>query len=263
MADGMLEKKVGPLPAGVWAAAIGAGLLLAIYMRRTQTSSGPAISDESAPRGGSAVGNGSVGGWTATTPGALQQSGYADNEAWRKAATNYLISLGYDPVASDTALRRYLGGRTVSALEQPLINKALAFMGPPPQKINVTPGPITPPNDNPPSGGGNGGNTGGGIFSLVKWALDWVIGDVAVSTKNDGTNISVGIKPANDKAKNVPTATVSIPSTWTVKTGDTLESIAKDTYGSSLQADRIYNANLNKITDANNLVPGTVLTIPQ
>jgi nucleoid-associated protein YgaU len=51
-------------------------------------------------------------------------------------------------------------------------------------------------------------------------------------------------------------------STYTVKKGDSLSTISKHFYGDQKFWKRIYDANKDKIKDANKLKVGTVLTIP-
>jgi len=48
----------------------------------------------------------------------------------------------------------------------------------------------------------------------------------------------------------------------TVKKGETLCGISKQYYGTENEWDRIFNANRNRIIDANKLRPGTRITIP-
>lgn len=50
--------------------------------------------------------------------------------------------------------------------------------------------------------------------------------------------------------------------TYTVKSGDCLWNIAKKYYGNGAQYTKIYNANRDKIKNANLIYPGQVLTIP-
>lgn len=52
------------------------------------------------------------------------------------------------------------------------------------------------------------------------------------------------------------------PKTYTVKSGDCLWNIAKKYYGNGAQYTKIYNANRDKIKNANLIYPGQVLTIP-
>ena len=51
--------------------------------------------------------------------------------------------------------------------------------------------------------------------------------------------------------------------TYTVKAGDSLSKISEQFYGTSGQYMRIFEANRDKLTDANKIQPGQVLKIPQ
>lgn len=53
-----------------------------------------------------------------------------------------------------------------------------------------------------------------------------------------------------------------LPTTYTVKSGDCLWNIAKKYYGNGAKYTKIYNANKDKIKNANLIYPGQVLTIP-
>ena len=51
--------------------------------------------------------------------------------------------------------------------------------------------------------------------------------------------------------------------TYTVKPGDSLSKISEQFYGTAGQYMRIFEANRDKLTDANKIQPGQVLKIPQ
>jgi nucleoid-associated protein YgaU len=59
-----------------------------------------------------------------------------------------------------------------------------------------------------------------------------------------------------------PVEKPSTPATYTVKKGDSLSKIAKRMYGDENAWHKIFDANKDKIKDANKLKVGTVLTIP-
>ena len=50
---------------------------------------------------------------------------------------------------------------------------------------------------------------------------------------------------------------------YTVRSGDTLSSIARQFYGDADQFPRIFEANRNQIFDPNQIFPGQVLRVPQ
>jgi len=70
---------------------------------------------------------------------------------------------------------------------------------------------------------------------------------------------------ADIKATGAPaqSATGSAGRTYTVKPGDTLSKIAKETLGNAGAYMDIFNANKDQLTDPNQITPGQVLTIPQ
>lgn len=294
-----LDKKVGPLPAGVWAAAIGVGLLFAFYMNKRSGSANS--SSNSLATAGSGTADGSVGGWVATTPTTLQTTKvFTSNEQWGQAAISYLIGQNYDAGLSDAAIRNYLGGLQVSIQQQPLVDAAIKGLGPPPELLNPISGPTPSTPITPPSQGGGGPtNTppptnNGGLFGFLFGLVDSFLGNVSGSVSginvpvngqnyqvsgsygNDNGTITVvnpdGSKTtvdANAQATTTSNATTTGVATttgmrsYTVVTGDTLQSISYKMYGSYLQGSKIYNANLSTIPDQQNLIPGTILSIPE
>ncbi len=63
-------------------------------------------------------------------------------------------------------------------------------------------------------------------------------------------------------ASSVRSGQGSVSRTYTVKAGDSLSKIAKEHYGDPNQYNKIFEANRDKLTDANKLHPGQVLVIP-
>lgn len=61
--------------------------------------------------------------------------------------------------------------------------------------------------------------------------------------------------------------TVAVPAPeskfYTVKSGDTLSKISKEFYGDANQYNKIFEANVPLLKDANSIYPGQVLRIPQ
>jgi nucleoid-associated protein YgaU len=66
---------------------------------------------------------------------------------------------------------------------------------------------------------------------------------------------------ANIKASGQRTATAERP-TYTVKTGDTLSTIAKQLLGDANAYMDIFNANLDQLSDPDKIKPGQVLKVP-
>ncbi len=70
--------------------------------------------------------------------------------------------------------------------------------------------------------------------------------------------------PISEEAEELEVAQVSqpAPTTYTVKSGDTLEKISAKVYGSSKQWRRIYEANRDRLSSPNRIYPGQKLAIP-
>jgi nucleoid-associated protein YgaU len=60
-----------------------------------------------------------------------------------------------------------------------------------------------------------------------------------------------------------PPASAAAAATYTVKAGDTLSKIAKETLGDAGAYMKIFNANTDQLSDPNKIRPGQVLKIPQ
>jgi hypothetical protein len=163
-----LKQKAGPLPIGVW---IAAALVIYLYMRKksgsttTGTQTDPAgnvgvidpatgyVSGTSEDQAALAQQSGGTGlGNSSGTSGASTVGGqYADNTAWASVAINYLVSLGEDPVAVNSAITQYLASQPLTTEQQSLVNLAIQRLGSPPQPPQ--PGTAPPPVVSPPSPG--------------------------------------------------------------------------------------------------------------
>ena len=73
--------------------------------------------------------------------------------------------------------------------------------------------------------------------------------------------IPIGTTAGRGGAVASPSATVG-PRTYTVKAGDTLQSIAQEIYGDATRANLIFEANRDQIKDADAIQVGMVLKIP-
>jgi LysM repeat protein len=68
---------------------------------------------------------------------------------------------------------------------------------------------------------------------------------------------------ADIKAVGPAPSAASEQTTYTVKSGDTLSKIAKETLGNASAYMEIFNANKDQLTDPDKIKPGQVLKIPQ
>jgi nucleoid-associated protein YgaU len=82
----------------------------------------------------------------------------------------------------------------------------------------------------------------------------------AIKTIPDWPNEVVADIQATQKAS---AASSSATRTYTVKPGDTLSKIAKETLGSASEYMEIFNANRDQLIDPDKIKPGQVLKIPQ
>lgn len=147
-------KMIGPLPLGAWVVVVGGGLGYTLWNRRNGSGGGsdsPTVVDDTSGTPG--VGDGSVGGWTPTTPGTSTSGGGTglltidDNDEWASAAIRYLISQGYDATVSTSAISKYVNAEPLSPAEFTLLGRALLYLGPPP---TILPAPTQVPTTAPP-----------------------------------------------------------------------------------------------------------------
>jgi hypothetical protein len=179
-AGSFLTRKVGPLPLGVW---LVAAIAIYWYMsRRSASSSGGAAQgpgNQTDPAGNTGYIDPSTGYVygspedTAQLQAEGQQSGsgsgssqnpavgstYDNNNAWGRAAINYLAGLGIDASVANQSVQLYLTSQPLTTSQQANVNLAIQALGPPPD----LPGPVTgnpPPVTTPPGGSPPPGGTG-------------------------------------------------------------------------------------------------------
>ena len=155
-----LKQKIGPLPLWVWlvvAAAIwwyftrGSSSLTGSSSTTDTTGAVDPITGESyAQELGAAEDQLSTqaAGQTGTA------GGYADNNAWARAAVDYLVGTGVDPTQANEAIQQYLASATLTTQQQADVNLAIQAIGSPPDlpgPVGTPPGPVTTP---PGAGGG-------------------------------------------------------------------------------------------------------------
>lgn len=246
-----LGKQVGPLPLGAWIAVVGGGLGLAYYSYRNNLTTAPA-DDSAVGYDPNNIGNGAVGGWEQTQPSSNTTTPSLEtNEAWGRAATNWLIAQGYDASESDSAIRKYLAGNdpAPSIKEYVLQGLALAHFGAPPNPL--------PPSLNPPP-------------------------SIPIGTGNEPAPTPVIItRPPEQTVQTAPPAPAPPPAPASVRwyvvkpwpqKGSSLWTIAEIFYGNGNQYTRIYNANrtgvrrpdgsMGMISNPNLIQPGWKLYIP-
>lgn len=154
------------LPLYLWAVAGVAGVYIARSYRNRQESS--ATEDDGTLNAGSdsAFGAGLGANGAVLVPGgafdSTTSSTLADNDAWRVAAVNYLVSMHYDALAAARAIDKYLSGDPLGTrANQIMVEAALRRLGPTPEPVPapigqpppVKPPPPPPPVKQPPAGG--------------------------------------------------------------------------------------------------------------
>lgn len=175
-AGSIFTKKIGPLPAGVWL--IVAGLIYYYVKKRGETGGSAGTQTDPAGNTGainpatgyvygtsedqSALGGINTGGISSSNTDTSTTGGqYKDNDSWASAAINYLVGIGIDPTAANSAVQQFLASQVLTTNQQADVNLAIQRIGAPPSppQPGSSPGPIvTPPSPgttyatNPPSG---------------------------------------------------------------------------------------------------------------
>lgn len=143
-----LTKKVGPLPLGVWIIAGGAGVAIAVYMRRqsaaqdqtpteTDTTDWNLGGNTDTPAG--VGGSAGAGGGVAPLPTAP-----ADNDEWFRRASDALVARGMSGTVVNAALGHFLSGESLSDQDRAIVDAAIRAEGNPPTA--PPPAPNKPPN---------------------------------------------------------------------------------------------------------------------
>ena len=159
-----LTKKLGPLPVGVWIAAAG-GIWWYLQKRQgggaitggTDAAGNAGLINPStgfaygSPQDLAAIGAGGSGGTTSGSGGSTVGGTYPDNTAWASAAINYLVGLGIDPTAANSAIEQFLSSQQLTTDQQADVNLAIQRLGAPPSPPQ--PGTAPPPVVHPPSPG--------------------------------------------------------------------------------------------------------------
>lgn len=221
-----LTRKLGPLPAWMYLV-LAAGAWYYLQRRKTAASTAAAAATGTAAAGGTVgtdpAGNtgqidpqtGYVYGTPEDTAALQQQSGsasssgkYSDNNAWGQAAINYLVGLGEDATAANSAISAYLGSQTLTTAQQAMVNSAIQALGAPPQPpaptsttpVVAPPGGATTYATNPPTGLAVTSTTATSIG--LKWNAATNATGYTVTAAADGS-------PAQTVTVTSPLATVS------------------------------------------------------
>jgi hypothetical protein len=164
-AGNFLTHKVGPLPVGIWMVAAG-GIYL--YVKRKNTAAGPGGPTALTPAGtvattggigSSDMSHGGGSGGDTGSGGNTVAGQYSTNDAWGRAAVNFLVARGVDPTVANSAITQFLASQNLTADQQAQVNLAIQSLGAPPNlpQPGTAPPPITTPPGtiyaaNPPTG---------------------------------------------------------------------------------------------------------------
>ena len=150
-----LGKQIGPLPLGVWIAAVGGGLGLAYFARKRSAAKVtpgaldaanlPADNTSTQPGAGNlSPRQGDAGDFGGNNPGAAQfgvtVAAPQTNDQWMQLAERRLLGMGFAPLLVDHALTAYLYGGQLTVSDRAVVAEALLTAGPPPS----TPPPADP-----------------------------------------------------------------------------------------------------------------------
>ena len=96
------------------------------------------------------------------------------------------------------------------------------------------------------------------IWDAIKTVPSWQQEIVADVKARGGAAAPRAQQPQSQQSQSAPA-----PTTYTVKSGDTLSKIAKEYLGDANAYMDIFNANRDQLTDPDMIKPGQVLKIPQ
>lgn len=158
---GFLTRKAGPLPIGVWIIAVGGGIAIAVYMRRTAGAGAEVpteVDDQGFNQGGNTFTPGGVGGSAGTSNVNPLPTAPADNDEWLQRAADYLVGKGLSGSQVAHSLGKWLGGETLTQQDRAIVDMAIQAIGnpptAPPPSPNAPPVPPTiPPRQVPPMPG--------------------------------------------------------------------------------------------------------------
>lgn len=229
-----LKRKIGPLPAGVWIAGFA---VIWWFLQKRQKSGGSAgqqvdpagntgsidpatgyVYGTPADQAALSANNAGTGTSSTTGSGGSTTAGaYPDNNTWAVAAINYLVGIGIDPTAANSAIQQFLASQALTTDQQADVNLAIQRIGAPPSppQPGTAPSPIvTPPTGgtiyatNPPTGltvssksGSSLGLKWNSTVNATGYTVSWGATSAATegSTTVTGTTTShtiTGLKPS-------------------------------------------------------------------
>lgn len=144
---GFLGQKVGPLPLGIWLVAA-----VAIWWFVSQRQKATTVAGQQTDPAGNVGTIDPATGYVYGSPSDLAALGqtqadqvggsgdgsgtttatYKDNNAWARAAINYLVGLGVDPTQANQAIENYITSQNLTTQQQGDVNLAIQGIGPPP-----------------------------------------------------------------------------------------------------------------------------------
>lgn len=238
-AGNFLTHKLGPLPLGVWMLAAG-GIWFYVKGRAGKAgAAGPRTdpagnvgtidpktgyvygsTQDSSALGGIGGGSGGGGSDGTTGPSGSTVAGqYADNNAWARAAINFLVGIGVDPTSANSAVTQYITSQTLTTDQQGQVNLAIQAIGAPPTP--PTPGNAPPPVVTPPGGTVYATNPPTGL------------------TVTDKTSSTIGLRW--NKATNAQAYTVSYATGNAPESSQTVSGTEARVTLTGLQPDSLYN----------------------
>lgn len=220
------------VPPYVWLIAVGGGVLVAFYFNKSKNTASDGTNTQ-APSALVYTGTGQTN--TSADSESSTTTGFQTNEAWAQAAKNWLIAQGVDGKEASDAVDLYINAQALNAKQNAMISNAIRAIGSPPQSLPPTTGSPNPTNS------------------------------------GDGDLSSFEQQHVNYTDPNVSAASHLAGAVYTVKQGDTLDSIARKAYNFSsgtawsnvtYAMEEIVNANYSRIPDIKNLTPGTKIYVP-
>ncbi len=133
-----IEHKAGPLPIWVWGVVLAGGIGLYLYMR-SRSSAASSTDTSSAFLSGAADASGQTSSDLSTSGTVSTYQTDASNETnstWETQAIAKANTLGYSPLAVESAIEQYLQGGSLTTQQQSIMDKVLSLLGTAPEGIS-------------------------------------------------------------------------------------------------------------------------------